>query len=865
MAEAELRVLVVEDVPTDAELALRELKKAGMACKTVRAETRADYLRHLDGFTPDIILSDFALPHFDGMSALALAREKCPDVPFIFVSGTMGEETAIESLKSGATDYILKTNLARLAPAVQRALREARDHVARREAELMFKGLLEYAADAQVIVDGQGGIVLVNLRTEKMFGYRRDEMLGQPVHALLPSALHAAHAAHLEAYFKDPHPRAMGAGMELRGRRKDGSEFPIEVSLGPLQTPGGILISAAVRDVTKRKAQEARIIRLNRVYSVLSGINGAIVRIKDRKELLREVCRIAVEDGGFKLAWVGLLDRKTLDIRPNTWMGDGQEFLDCMRLSAREDVPGGRGVSGRAIRARAMMVVNDVANDERLAYREETLRSGFGSFVVLPLLVESEPIGSLYFYAADTGFFDQSEIKLLAELAGDISFALEHIEKSEKLDYLAYYDALTGLPNLQLFNERASQSVHSAQHDNSQVALVMFDLQRFSIINDTLGRTAGDAVLKEVSARVRHVLQERHLLARIGADLFAILLVDIKDAAGVAHILEREIMDAVSQPFSVGGQELRPSIRCGVALFPEDGADADVLFRNAEAARKKARESGDRYLFYAPQMNAMVAERLDLENRLRIAIANEQFVLHYQPKVNIVSNRVVGLEALIRWQSPGLGLVPPHRFIPLLEETGMILDVGRWALRQAVRDSRQWVAKGLKPPRIAVNISSQQLRQKDFAEEVKEIIVRGGGETPAIDLEITESLIMENIEQCSAKLDVLKSAGIGIAIDDFGTGYSSLSYLARLPVSSLKIDRSFIVDMTNNPDHMAIVSTIISLAHSLNLTVIAEGVETQEQLNLLKLLKCDEMQGYLFSKPLPAAEVVAKFGGAPAA
>jgi diguanylate cyclase (GGDEF)-like protein/PAS domain S-box-containing protein len=865
MSGEEVRILIVEDVPTDAELALRALARAGLSCKSVRAETRADYLRQLEEFSPTVILSDFSMPHFDGMSALALAREKCPDVPFIFVSGTIGEETAIESLKSGATDYILKTNLARLAPAVKRALRDARDRGARQEAERQVRTLQErfelfmrYLPGIAFIKDPQGRYQYVNRTWEKVTGVKAAVAAGRT-------------ESELQLELGDQHQRVERAVFEKKEvvealstfPQPDGihtflvHSFPILDAEGRVALVGGVAV-----DLTERLRAEQKVARLSRIQRVLSDINSTIVRVRDREKLFREACRIAVEGGGFKLAWVGLVDRETGDIRPHTWMGDDDGFLGNIRLSVRDDLPRGRGVSGEAFRSRKPVVVNDVASDERLYFKQETLQSGFRAFMVMPLLVESEPVGALYFYTEETGFFDQGEVELLTELAGDISFALEYIEKEDRLNYLAYYDALTGLPNRQLFNERVSQAVHSAQHDSSKVALVMLDLQRFAIINDTLGRSAGDAVLKEVSARLRQALEERHLLARISADTFAILLADIGDAAGVAHVLEQAIITAVSRPFSAGGQEMRPSVRCGVALFPGDGADADTLFRNAEAARKKARESGERYLFYAPQMNAMVAEKLDLENRLRIAVANEQFVLHYQPKVSIADGRAVGLEALIRWRTPGGELVPPHQFIPLLEETGMILDVGRWALRQAVRDARQWMAKGLRLPRIAVNISSRQLRQHDFADEVRQIIARGEGESPAIDLEITESLIMENIEQCSAKLNLLKSAGVGIAIDDFGTGYSSLSYLARLPVSSLKIDRSFIIDMTNNPDHMAIVSTIISLAHSLNLTVIAEGVETLEQLNLLKLLKCDEAQGYLFSRPLPVEEVVTKFGGA---
>lgn len=865
MSDNEFRILLVEDVPADAELALRELKKAGMTCKTVRAETRTDYLRHLDGFAPDIILSDFSLPHFDGMSALALAREKCPEVPFIFVSGTIGEEIAIKSLKSGATDYILKTNLARLAPAVQRALQDALDSKAHQEAERQvhqlqerFELFMRYLPGVAFIKDLQGRYQFVNKTWEQVTGVKSGTAKGLTDSDLWPE-------------LAKQYQQSEQAVLERNEVVEALNEFPMDDGLhtflvhrfpmldvtGRLAMIGGVAI-----DLTERLRAEEKISRLSRIRTLLSSINAAIVRMRDRDELYREVCRIAVYDGGFKLAWVGLLDPETLDIRPVAWVGEDGGLLDHMRLSAREDRPGGRGVSGSAIRKKELMVVNDVANDERLAHREETQRSGFRSFVVLPLLVETQPVGSLYFYTTDEGFFDQEEIRLLAELAGDISFALEHIEKSEKLDYLAYYDGLTGLANRQLFFDRVNQLLQSAHRDQGQVALVLVDLRRFGLINNTLGRQAGDAVLKQVGERFKNALQDLYPLARISDNLFAIALADASEAAKIAHVLEGKVLASLNQPFLVEGQELKLSAKCGVAIFPGDGPDVDTLFRNAEAAVKNAKNKDEPYVFYAPQMNARVAEQLRLENDLRDAIRKEQFILHYQPRVTLATGRVEGVEALVRWMHPERGLVPPGEFIPLLEDTGMILEVGYWALTHAAEDYTAWCAQGLTPPRIAVNVSAVQLRQKDFVERVKMAVAAGGGCTERIDIELTESILMGDIESNVEKLRAIRATGMKIAIDDFGTGYSSLSYLARLPIDALKIDRSFVLRMNDSPENLSIVSTVISLAHSLNLKVTAEGVETIEQQNLLRLLKCDEMQGYLFSWPLPAEEVVTKFCGA---
>jgi EAL domain-containing protein (putative c-di-GMP-specific phosphodiesterase class I) len=315
------------------------------------------------------------------------------------------------------------------------------------------------------------------------------------------------------------------------------------------------------------------------------------------------------------------------------------------------------------------------------------------------------------------------------------------------------------------------------------------------------------------------------------------------------------LADAVSMPFDVAGKELRIAVTAGIALFPEDGKEAETLLRNAQAALQHAKAGGERYLFYKPQMNAASAELLSLENKLRQAVEDEQFVLHYQPKINLATRQISGFEALIRWNDPVSGLVPPDKFIPLLEETGLILEVGAWAIRKALADYHALYIRGLQPRRIAVNVSAIQLRQPDFVDVVSQTIRHSRSTPHGLDLEITESLIMYDIEENITKLKAIHDMGVNIAIDDFGTGYSSLAYLGRLPVDMLKIDRSFITAMTEETESMAIVSTIISLAHSLNLKVIAEGVETEEQTRFLKLLKCDEMQGYLFSRPLPLEQL----------
>ena len=416
-----------------------------------------------------------------------------------------------------------------------------------------------------------------------------------------------------------------------------------------------------------------------------------------------------------------------------------------------------------------------------------------------------------------------------------------------------HYDPLTGLANGVLFRERLARFVEvAAQHGTAAVVAVV-DIERFKIINDALGRGVGDELLRQVAARLRQNAFGS-LVARIDGVQFAVAWFAF-DGAGKAMVdAEEHLARWFDEPFAVDGHEFRLSGRIGVALLPEHGDAPEALFQRAELALKKAKASGERCLLFSPTMAERVAEKLLLENKLRRALERDEFVLHYQPKVDLDSRRIVGVEALIRWQSPEAGLVGPIYFIPLLEETGQIVEVGTWAMRRALRDQAAWAAAGVGVPRVAVNVSSIQLRQRNFVDLVGAVV---GAGPATIDFEITESRIMEDVEANIEKLRRVRELGIDIAIDDFGTGYSSLAYLARLPVQVLKIDRTFIVKMLEDEEAMALVQTIISLARTLKLTVIAEGVETEEQADMLAMLRCDQVQGYYVSKPVPADEIAA--------
>jgi diguanylate cyclase (GGDEF)-like protein len=401
--------------------------------------------------------------------------------------------------------------------------------------------------------------------------------------------------------------------------------------------------------------------------------------------------------------------------------------------------------------------------------------------------------------------------------------------------------------------------MRSAVGAGHELAVFLVDLERFKNINDSLGQPAGDELLRQVAAWLTKDTGDASLLARVDADHFAVVLPVIKPGGDVTRLVEKSMAAFFEHPFRLNDAVFRITAKVGIAVFPRDGATADALFKNAEAALKKAKVQGSRYLLYNQAMTAAIAGKLTLENQLRRALDEEQFVLHYQPKVSLATGKLTGAEGLIRWKDPKGDLVAPARFIPILEETGLIHEVGRWALRKAIEDYLRWRAAGLAAVPIAVNVSPLQLRDRGFIAEVRSAIGPTADAAAGLELEITETLIMEDARGSIASLRAIREMGVSIAIDDFGTGFSSLSYLSRLPVDALKIDRSFVNDMSASPQGLALVSTIISLAHSLKLRVVAEGVETDEQSRLLRLLNCDEMQGFLFSKPVAVETFESRF------
>ena len=427
-------------------------------------------------------------------------------------------------------------------------------------------------------------------------------------------------------------------------------------------------------------------------------------------------------------------------------------------------------------------------------------------------------------------------------------------EAKDKIQYQALHDPLTGLPNRVFLQERLMRKIEEARENDQQVAVMFLDLDRFKSINDTLGHSVGDRCLKEVATRIESCLRKGDLLARVGGDEFVALLPGFTSFDEVRHI-PRQILSVFEAPFVIDGLELYMTTSIGIALFPDDGADLESLIKNADLAMYRAKEHGrNNYQMHTAAMNSAAAERMTIETSLRKALERGEFQLYYQPKVDLQTHRVVGMEALIRWIHPEWGMVSPAKFIPVAEDTGLIVPIGEWVMRTACAQNKRWQNEGWPPLRVSVNLSPLQFQRPHLAEQVADVLAETGLDAEWLEIEITESLLMQNTEAIIATLEELKELGVHLSIDDFGTGYSSLSYLERFPIDSLKIDQSFVRPIQDEDSDALIAKAIISLGHSLNLEVIAEGVETVGQLEFLRAQNCDTVQGYLFSKPIPPEE-----------
>ncbi|MCL4872701.1 EAL domain-containing protein [bacterium] len=445
--------------------------------------------------------------------------------------------------------------------------------------------------------------------------------------------------------------------------------------------------------------------------------------------------------------------------------------------------------------------------------------------------------------------------KKVEERTRELEREVEVRKRSEDaVKHMAYHDALTGLPNRLVLIDRVSQVLARGRWHGRIAAIIYLDLDRFKVINDTLGHHAGDELLKEVALRLVKCVRSGDTVVRQGGDEFIMLLQDINRIEDITTVVQK-VFSAFDSHFMLAGREFGITASLGISIYPDDGEDVETLFKNADIAMYQAKEEGgNKHKFYTAAMNEKFLQRLDFERRMRRALENDEFILYYQPEVDIDTGEVSGVEALIRWRDPELGLLMPGDFIPLAEDTGLIIPIGEWALRAACAQNREWQERGLRPVIMAVNLSMRQFRENDFMGSLMRVLEETGLDPKWLELELTESIIMDNAESVIGTLRELKSMGVRLTIDDFGTGYSSLEYLKRMPINKLKIAQSFIKGITTDPDDVAIANTVISIGHSMKMEVLAEGVETVEQLLLLRTLKCDKVQGFLMSRPVPAGQ-----------
>jgi diguanylate cyclase (GGDEF)-like protein/PAS domain S-box-containing protein len=859
--DAELvRVLHLEDNPLDAELVGRQLADDGLAVVSRVVASEITFRKAIADFAPQVVISDFSLPGFDGLAALRIAKEVAPATPFIFVSGTIGEERAIEALKRGAVDYVLKDNLRRLVPAIRAALREFAATRAKELAEEMLKrsesrlqDIINTSRDWIWECDQEGRFTFSSPSVLEILGYQHHELLGRRAADYVDSA----DELQMQATFAElTSEEQLSKALTLRWRHKSGRTRWLERSMVALRDANGMLtgVRGIDRDVTLRIAQEVRIRRLNRALRFVSGASSAVMRLRDRGQLLKESCRLAVSVGGYRKATIYLLPVGSNGAQPII-CSFGNTEASGTKWTAAGAMPDGVTPVTQALATGQPVIVGDLADANdlgiRVADRDELLAAGLRACIALPLVMDGTSIGVVELHADEAGVFGDAELALLKQVADNITFSLRYLHSKESAEYLEYFDPLTSLANRSLYVQRLTHAIEDATRKGQRLALLVLDITGLGMINDGLGHHAGDLLLQLVAERLKNVFRDTNLMCRLGGDRFAVMSPDA--AADAATVLKDQVACVFDAPFQIHDRELRVSVRAGLAQAPDDDRDAESILQHAQTALEHAKKAGERYLRHRPNMNAKASERLSLINDLRHAVSERNFILNYQPKIEVGSNRVDGVEALLRWPPKRGDAVPPNVFVPMLESLGLIDDVGAWVIVQALAESADW-APSDEEFRVAVNVSPLQLNREDFADRVLDLVASVARATRRLELEITESTLMADPKRASTSLARLRDAGVAIAIDDFGTGHSSLRVLSGLPVDVLKIDRSFVHDITTNRSHRIIVQTTINLASSLGLKTVAEGVETEEQAALLADLGCRSIQGYLIRRPAGAAE-----------
>ncbi|OAN50587.1 PAS domain S-box protein [Paramagnetospirillum marisnigri] len=671
-----------------------------------------------------------------------------------------------------------------------------------RLSELHNRAIVDHTADAIITFGEDGAIGTYNPASERIFGYDPYEIVGKSIAVLIPELADAERKLQTERY--------LDRRTEVIGLRKIRARFPLELSLAAMELGGQRLFVAIGHDITARKANEEELRTQKEWLTTLINALPDLICFKDGK---------------------------------GRWLVANQFYLDLVGLHGVDYVGRTAHELARLSRSQQEFLISTRDTDER-AWRE-------GKPVNYEKALDS--------HEGATRVFDMTKIPLFNADGSRRGLVLVGRDVTERklaaarIQHLAHHDSLTDLPNRVLFQERLRQALAQAKRSGWRLGLLFLDLDKFKDINDTLGHHVGDLLLKAVAKRLKRCVRETDTVARLGGDEFAVILTNIEDPEGASRVAE-SIIATIADPFGLDDHEVLTSTSIGITVFPDDATDADQLLKNADLAMFRSKAEGrNNYHFYVSEMDAEVQARKIVERDMRQALGTEQLQLHYQPLVELSSGRIIGCEALLRWNHPTRGWVPPAEFIPIIERTDLIGPLGRWILHRACIQGRDWLRQGLPAMKIAVNLSPAQFKQtQSVISMVSDILGQTGVAPEMLQLEITEGIAMQNVDATIEVLQGLRAMGLVISIDDFGTGYSSLNYLKRFPVDKLKIDRSFVVDIGLHPDNAAVVEAIVNLGHSLGTRVNVEGVETREQLDFLMAHKVDEAQGYYFAKALPA-------------
>ena len=700
---------------------------------------------------------------------------------------------------------LLNAALEKVAQLEERIEQQQRREQEWREGELRTTAILATAMDAVMTVDSRQRVVIFNAAAEAMFGCPASEAIGSTIERFLPERFRQPHREHVRKFLAGGATlRAMGRLQLLFGLRMNGEEFPIEASISKVETKDGLLATVVVRDITARRTAEA-----------------ALENSEQRLRLAQQIGRIGAFDWNLtdnQIQWsaeiAGLygLPARAFESPPGTW----QELIHPDDRDAFEQL------IGRALSS------GTFDGEWRVRW----------------------PDGSLHWLAGRAVVYKDEAGRAQRMLGVNIDIT-ERKESEERIRRVAQHDALTGLPNRALLYEFAEHLLPAMRRTHRVAAFLFIDLDRFKPINDTYGHDIGDAVLKEVARRLMACLRAEDMVGRIGGDEFVAVLANIHsedDAAVIAfHVLDR-----LERPYFADGIELRLSPSIGISLFPQDGNTVDELIKHADIAMYNAKQNGrGNFQFFQAELNARSEEALRIESRLHKALELNEFELYLQPVINLVSGKIVAAEALIRWPTMGF---PPDRFIPVAEMAGFMPPLGNWILKEACRLRRQWRDEGLPAFPVAINVSSTQFRQSSFLPALLQIVDQAGLQAGDLKLEVTESVLINNLEDAANLLRDIRRMGINVALDDFGTGYSSLSYLTQLPVDSVKLDQSFVRNLDQDHGSAVIVESVLNLAQSLHLDVVAEGIESPAALAFLNKHHCQHGQGFLFSRPLPARD-----------